>query len=427
MTSTASEPRATTAAASPLPTAASSPAESPSPGVTAAGRARATAESWPDLITDLIAGQALTAGRTAWAMEQIMGGLATPSQIAGFVVALRAKGETAQEIGGLVRTMLGFAEPLTLSEELRAAAVDTCGTGGDRSNTVNLSTMAAIVAAGAGVTVVKHGNRAASSASGSADVLAELGIVIDLPPAGVEACLAAAGIAFCFAPVFHPAMRHVGATRKELGVQTAFNILGPLANPARPGAQTIGVADARLAPVVADVLAERGTRGLVFRGDDGLDELTTATTSTVWVVQAPDPTSSRTPGSTAGSVAGSASEAAAVRRSRVRSEHFDPRDLGLAPPDTTALRGADAAYNASVARAVLRGETGPVRDAVLLAAAATLVAVDGPTDAPVAEQIAAQLGRATEAVDSGAAAAALSRWAEASQLAATARGLSGSV
>ncbi|OHV35131.1 anthranilate phosphoribosyltransferase [Parafrankia colletiae] len=353
------------------------------------------------MINLLISGEPLTTDQTAWAMEQIMGGLATPAQIAGFIIALRAKGETAQEIGGLVRAMLGVGEALALSDELRAGAVDTCGTGGDRSNTVNLSTMAAIVAAGAGVTVVKHGNRAASSASGSADVLSELGVVIDLPPAGVEACLSSAGIAFCFAQVFHPAMRHVGATRKELGVQTAFNILGPLANPARPGAQTIGVADARLAPIVADVLADRGTRGLVFRGDDGLDELTTAMPSTVWVVTAP-------PGE--------------QERAQVRRDRFDPRDLGIAPPDATALRGADAAYNAQVVRTILAGETGPVRDAVLLATAAALVAAAGPTEAPVTEQIGAQLGRAAAAIDSGAAAEALRRWAEASQTAAKARG-----
>ncbi|OAA28302.1 anthranilate phosphoribosyltransferase [Frankia sp. EI5c] len=399
MTSTGSAPRPATAV--PSPTTAASPAPTNAAGTAAV---RPATDNWPDLIGTLLAGQALAADQTAWAMEQIMGGLATPSQVAGFVIALRAKGETAQEIGGLVRTMLSIAEPLTLADELRTAAVDTCGTGGDRSNTVNLSTMAAIVAAGAGVTVVKHGNRAASSASGSADVLAELGVVIDLPPAGVEACLAAAGIAFCFAPVFHPAMRHVGSTRKELGVPTAFNILGPLANPARPGAQTIGVADARLAPIVADVLADRGTRGLVFRGDDGLDELTTAAPSTVWVVTAP------------GGPAGGAGVA------RVRRDRFDPRDLGIAPPDTTALRGADATYNAGVVRTILSGETGPVRDAVLLATAAALVAAVGPTDAPVTEQIAAQLGRAAEAIDSGSAADTLRRWAAASQNAARARG-----
>ncbi|CUU60082.1 anthranilate phosphoribosyltransferase [Parafrankia irregularis] len=391
----------------------------------------AASENWPDLISMLLARQPLTADQTGWAMEQIMAGLATPAQVAGFIVALRAKGETAQEIGGLVRTMLSIAEPLPLAEELRAAAVDTCGTGGDRSNTVNLSTMAAIVTAGAGVTVVKHGNRAASSASGSADVLAELGVVIDLPPAGVEACLAAAGIAFCFAPVFHPAIRHVGSTRKELGVQTAFNILGPLANPGRPGAQTIGVADARLAPIVADVLADRGTRGLVFRGDDGLDELTTATASTVWVVNAPTPAAagsggSGRPGEPGGPTgAGGAeigAEIGAGVRSQVRRDRFDPRDLGITPPDATALRGADATYNAAVVHTVLGGEIGPVRDAVLLAAAAALVSAAGPTDAPVTEQIAAQLGRAAESIDSGAAAETLRRWAEASQQAARARG-----
>ncbi|EFC80767.1 anthranilate phosphoribosyltransferase [Parafrankia sp. EUN1f] len=404
----------------------------------------AATENWPDLLSILLAGQALTADQTGWAMEQIMAGLATPAQVAGFIVALRAKGETAQEIGGLVRTMLSIAEPLPLAEELRAAAVDTCGTGGDRSNTVNLSTMAAIVTAGAGVTVVKHGNRAASSASGSADVLAELGVVIDLPPAGVEACLAAAGIAFCFAPVFHPAMRYVGSTRKELGVQTAFNILGPLANPGRPGAQTIGVADARLAPIVADVLADRGTRGLVFRGDDGLDELTTAAPSTVWVVNAPMPAAAGSggagrpgepggPTAAAGAAGAAAAElgassggaepgAGAGARSQVRRDRFDPRDLGITPPDATALRGADATYNAAVVRTILGGETGPVRDAVLLATAAALVSAAGPTGAPITEQIAGQLDRAAESIDSGAAAETLRRWAEASQQAARTRG-----
>ncbi|WP_308204988.1 anthranilate phosphoribosyltransferase [Frankia tisae] len=352
--------------------------------------------SWPELIGALLARESLDSARTAWAMDQIMSGTASPAQIAGFAVALRAKGETAAEIGGLIAAMLTHAAPLRIPDDVRGRAVDTCGTGGDRSNTVNLSTMAALVVAGAGVPVIKHGNRAASSACGSADLLAELGVVIDLPPPGVEACLQVAGIAFCFARIFHPAMRHVGGPRAEIGVPTAFNILGPLTNPANPGAQAIGVADARLAPVVAQVLADRGTRALVFRGDDGLDELTPTTTSTVWVI----------PGEAVG-------EAASPRR-----EQFDPRDVGIHVPDIAALRGADAPHNAAVTRALLAGEPGPVRDAVLLAAAASLVAAAGPTEAPITEQIAGVLPQAASAIDSGAAAAVLARWVEASQRAA---------
>ncbi|ABD12471.1 anthranilate phosphoribosyltransferase [Frankia sp. CcI156] len=361
-------------------------------GASPAGALPTAGTSWPELIGALLAGESLDSARTAWAMQQIMAGVASPAQVAGFAVALRSKGETPEEIAGLVEAMLASATPLSLSERVRARAVDTCGTGGDRSHTVNLSTMAALVVAGAGVPVVKHGNRAASSSCGSADLLAELGVVVDLSPSGVEACLATAGIAFCFAQVFHPAMRHVGGVRREIGVPTAFNILGPLSNPARPGAQAIGVADARLAPVVAGVLADRGTRALVFRGDDGLDELTPVTTSAVWVV--------------------------AAGAGQPRRERFDPRDVGIHVADHAALRGADARYNAAVTRSVLAGEPGPVRDAVLLAAATALVAAAGPSDAPVTEQIAAALPRAAEAVDSGAARAVLERWVTASQSAA---------
>ncbi|CAJ63760.1 Anthranilate phosphoribosyltransferase 1 [Frankia alni ACN14a] len=362
--------------------------------------------SWPELIGALLARESLDSARTAWAMDQIMAGAATPAQIAGFAVALRAKGETPAEIGGLIAAMRAHAAPLRIPDEIRARAVDTCGTGGDRSNTVNLSTMAALVVAGAGVPVIKHGNRAASSACGSADLLAELGVAIDLPPAGVEACLRAAGIAFCFARIFHPAMRHVGGPRAEIGVPTAFNILGPLTNPAEPGAQAVGVADARLAPVVAQVLADRGTRALVFRGDDGLDELTPTTTSTIWVIPGGQPSA--------------AGEAAGQTAAPPRREQFDPRDVGIHVPDIAVLRGADAPHNAAVTRALLAGEPGPVRDTVLLAAAASLVAAAGPTDAAITEQIAAALPRAAHAIDSGAAAAVLDRWTDASQAAAAA-------
>ncbi|MGZ6791861.1 MAG: anthranilate phosphoribosyltransferase, partial [Mycobacteriales bacterium] len=181
-------------------------------------------QTWAGLLSALLAGRALEAADTAWAMREIMSGDATAVQTAGFVVALRAKGETPAEIGGFVDTMLAFAPPVQTGQRV----VDTCGTGGDRANTVNISTMAALVVAGAGVPVAKHGNRAASSACGSADVLEALGVVVDLPPVAVTACLAQAGIAFCFAPVFHPGMRHTAVARRELGVGTVFNVLGPL-------------------------------------------------------------------------------------------------------------------------------------------------------------------------------------------------------
>jgi anthranilate phosphoribosyltransferase len=345
--------------------------------------------TWPDLLLPLIAGEALPAEATAWAMNEIMSGAATNAQIAAFVTALRAKGETPAELGGLVASMLDYALPVRADADLLAAAVDTCGTGGDRSHTVNLSTMGAVVVAALGVPVVKHGNRASSSSCGSADLLEELGVVIDLGPDGVARVLGEVGITFCFARVFHPAMRHVAAVRSELAVPTAFNILGPLTNPARPDAQSIGVGHAPLAPVVAQVLADRGTRALVFRGDDGLDELSPSAPSTVWV----------------------------VNEGAVREERFDPRDVGIDVPDHQALRGADAPFNAGVARQVFAGKPGPVRDAVLLAAAAALVAAKGPGPEQVTEQIRAQLERAAEAIDSGAAAAVLDRWASVSRAA----------
>jgi anthranilate phosphoribosyltransferase len=270
---------------------------------------------------------------------------------------------------------------------LSRPAVDTCGTGGDRAQTVNISTMAALVVAGAGVTVVKHGNRAASSACGSADVLEALGIAVDLPPEGVAACVDGVGIGFCFAPVFHPALRHTAVPRRELGIATVFNFLGPLTNPAQPAAQAVGVADARMAPVMAGVLAARGASALVFRGDDGLDELSTATTSTVW----------------------------AVADRAVREDRLDPEQLGLAPAAPDALKGADATHNADVARRLLAGDSGPVRDAVLLNAAAALAAFDGVTAQPVRDQIGAQLSRAAEAIDTGAAQAVLDKWVTLSQ------------
>jgi anthranilate phosphoribosyltransferase len=310
-------------------------------------------------------------------MRRILAGEATPAQIAGFAVALRSKGETLDEVEGLVATMYEFAAPLAWD----ARAVDIVGTGGDRAHTVNISTMAAIVTAGAGVPVIKHGNRAASSDCGSADVLEELGIRLDLGPAAVRQVMGRAGITFCFAPVFHSALRHSAVPRRELGVPTIFNFLGPLANPARPAAQAVGVADARMAAIIAGVLARRGVDGFVFRGDDGLDELTTTTTSTVWSI-----------------VGGEVSE-----------RRLDPARLGLVASSAADLKGGDAAFNAAVVRRVVAGETGPVRDAVLLNAAAAIAAYDG-APGPLDERMAHGLRRAERSVDSGAAEATLSTW-----------------
>ncbi len=346
--------------------------------------------SWPALLSTLLGGGALSEDETAWAMAEVMAGSATPVQIAGFAVALRAKGETTEEIRGLVRAMLANAERITPGGRL----VDTCGTGGDRAATVNISTLAALVVRGAGAGVVKHGNRAASSACGSADLLEELGVVVNLPPAGVTECIATAGIGFCFAPVFHPALRHAAVARSELGVPTFFNVLGPLTNPAQPAAQALGVADERLAGVMAGVLAARGTDALVFRGNDGLDELSVSAPSRVWVVSA----------------------------GGVREDAVDPTSLDIPPAAADALRGGDAALNAAISRRFLDGERGAVRDAVLLNAAAALVAVDGPSDAPVGDQLAAAMPRAAESLDSGSAAAALDAWITASRAAAAASG-----
>jgi anthranilate phosphoribosyltransferase len=354
-------------------------AQTPADGGTAALPAAAAAgtHSWPDVLSALLAGRNLTAGDTAWAMDRIMNGEATDAQIAGFAVALRAKGETVEEVTGIVRTMYQHANVV----DVPGPAVDIVGTGGDRSKTVNISTMSAIVVAGTGTKVVKHGNRAASSASGASDVLERLGVNLELSPRRVVEVVEEVGITFCFAVKFHPALRHVATTRRDLGVATIFNFLGPLTNPARVAAQATGCADARMAPILAGVLAERGSSALVFRGDDGLDELTTTATSRVWE----------------------------VRDGKVEPAPFDPRDVGINLVPVDALRGADAAYNAAVARRLLAGERGPVRDAVLLNSAAALVALDDAAGS-LEERIAAGIARAAESIDSGAARRVLDRW-----------------
>lgn len=334
--------------------------------------------TWPELLNALLSRRDLTSAETAWAMDQVMSGAAGPARLAGLMVALRAKGETAEEIDGLVDAMYAHAVPLSVP----GPALDIVGTGGDGSHSVNISTMSAVVAAGAGARVVKHGNRSASSACGSADVLEELGVALDLPAPEIAEVAEEVGITFCFAPLFHPAMRHAAGPRRELGIRTVFNILGPLTNPAAPVARAVGVADARLAPLLAAVLARRGVSALVFRGDDGMDELTVTTTSTVW----------------------------SVSGSEVREESFDPRDIGMAYATGDALRGGDRTHNARVARELVAGARGPVRDAVLLSAAAGLAALE-PSTASATERIAAGVDRAADAIDSGAAAAVLDRWA----------------
>ncbi|WNF31289.1 anthranilate phosphoribosyltransferase [Streptomyces sp. C11-1] len=334
--------------------------------------------SWAEIINSLLAGRNLTGAETAWAMDQVMSGQAGGARLAGLLVALRAKGETVEEVEGLVRAMYWHAVPL----DVPGPTLDIVGTGGDGSDSLNISTMSAVVAAAAGARVVKHGNRSASSACGSADVLEELGVRLDVPASELPALVDESGIVFCFAPNFHPAMRHAAGPRRELGIRTVFNALGPLTNPASPTAQAVGVADASLAPLIADVLARRGVSALVFRGDDGMDELTVTTTSTVWSVSEGD----------------------------VRRETFDPRDIGIPLSPAGALRGGDRTHNAGAARRILAGGQGPGRDAVLLSAAAGLAAL-APSHAPIAERLATGVRQAAAAIDSGAAEATLERWA----------------
>jgi len=340
------------------------------------------AVSWPHLITSLLAREDLSRAEAAWAMEQVMTGEATAVQLAGFLVALRAKGETIDELAGLVDVMLQHAVRI----EVPGPALDVVGTGGDRSRSVNISTMASIVVAGAGYRVVKHGNRAASSATGAADVLEALGIRLDLPASRVAELATEVGITFCFAGMFHPSMRFAGPTRRELGVPTAFNFLGPLTNPAQPGVAAIGCADLRMAPIMAGVLAARGDSALVFRGDDGLDELSTTAPSQVWQ----------------------------VRDGTVTPLRFNPVDVGIPLATLDDLRGGDAAHNAGVVRTLLDGGRGPVRDAVLLNAAGALVAA-GVGEGDLTKRIITGLELVTESVDSGAAGAVLERWSTASQ------------
>ena len=343
----------------------------------------ATVESWPAVFAMLLARRDLTSDMATWAMDQVIRGQASPAQLAAFVIALRAKGETAAEIDGLVTALLRAATPIAVP----GPTIDIAGTGGDGTNAVNISTMAAIVVAATGATVIKHGGRAASATTaGAADVIERLGIPLDLAAEDHTAIAIAAGITFLFAPTVHPGMRHAGPVRRELGVPTVFNVLGPLINPANPTHRLVGVADARLLPIIADVLRARRATALVVRGDDGLDKLTTATTSQVWT----------------------------VRDGRATHSVLDPRTLGIPRAAIGTLRGGDADANARVLHALLAGQPGPIRDAVLLNAAAALVTAT-PSDGPLTDQLHAALTRCADVIDTGAAADTLSRWIKVAQ------------
>lgn len=347
---------------------------------------------WPTVLTELTSQRDLSAEQAQWAMSEIMSDGATPSQISAFGVAMKMKGPSPIEVRALADVMLSLTTPVPFD----ARAVDIVGTGGDRSHSVNISTMSSIVVAAAGVPVLKHGNRAASSKSGGADCLEALGVAIGLDAAGVARTTSELGIGFCLASVFHSGLRFAGATRKEIGIPTVFNVLGPLTNPGRPSAGLIGCAFADLAPVVAQAFADRGGQDhvIVVRGDDGLDELTTTTTSDVWLIAGGDVVATR----------------------------LNPADLGLADAARDDLVGADAAHNAGVVRGVLGGERGPVRDIVLLNAAAALLADTGPDlGRDVTDQVAEQLQRAERSIDSGAAATTLQTWVAATRRAAEGR------
>ena len=340
--------------------------------------------TWPDILAGLVRREGLESEAAQWALNEILSGRASEVQLAALLVALRAQGETEDEIEGLSSAMLANAVQVTLDRE----AVDVVGTGGDRANTVNISTMAAIVAAAAGAKVVKHGSRAASSQAGTADTLEALGLNIMLEPIRQATVLDEVGITFLFAQLYHPAMKYVAGVRKQLAIQTTFNFLGPLSNPARPQAMALGVANDDIAPVVARVLAGRGVRGLVFRGFDGLDELTTTSASDVWV----------------------------VADGRVHRTTLDPAELGLSPAAPADLRGGDAQHNAQVVRDLVAGKTGPVRDIVVLNAAAALLAYRGVSAVvPLAEQLDAALGDVSRAIDDGSAHRKLDDWIEATK------------
>ena len=338
---------------------------------------------WNSHIAHLQSGLDLEIADVQWCMNEILMGNSDVEVIKAFLLALKSKGETPEEVGALLAQMYQHCAPISITER----AVDTVGTGGDGAHTINISTTAAIIAAAAGVKVVKHGNRAASSKSGAADLLEALGINIQLDSAGVETTFHQLGIGFCFAPVFHPAMRFAAPARKELGVPTVFNILGPLANPARPQAAAIGVANDQLHLVMAQVLSDRGVDGFVFRGDDGLDEITLATTTSVLTIGGGE----------------------------ISSDLLDPLDFGIQRAPIAELVGGDATENARITMAIFAGEKGAPRDAVVLNAAAAIAAYEARFDLNLHQRMALGVSRAIDAIDSGASTRLVAQWAELTQ------------
>jgi anthranilate phosphoribosyltransferase len=340
-------------------------------------------ERWKESVAALESGLNLTIADAQWFMREILEGRAEGSDLSEFLIALKNKGETSDEVGAFVTEMFNHSAPINITQR----SVDTVGTGGDGAHTINISTTAAIIAAAAGARVVKHGNRASSSKSGAADLLEALGVNISLDGAGVEKTVSELGIGFCFAQKFHPAMRNAAAVRKELAVPTVFNILGPLANPAQPQAAAIGVANERMHLVMAQVLGDRGVDGFVFRGDDGLDEITLATTTSVL----------------------------SIGDGTIESDRIEPADFGLSTAPISALVGGDANENARIIRAIFVGERGAPRDAVLLNAAAAIAAYEGDLKSDIHERLQTALIRATDAVDTGKASALLNQWATLTQ------------
>jgi anthranilate phosphoribosyltransferase len=338
---------------------------------------------WPEYLTRLEAGLDLEAAEIQSVLQLILEDRADIESVKAFLLALAKKGETAEEVVALVEQLYRNATPISIPER----AVDTVGTGGDGAHTINISSTAAIIAAAAGARVVKHGSRAVSSKSGASDFYAALGVVHDLNAAGVEETVRTLGIGFCFAPVFHPAMRFAAPARKELGVPTVFNFLGPLANPAQPKAAAIGVANDRIHLVMAQVMASKGCDGFVFRGDDGLDEITLDGTTSVL----------------------------SIGRDEISSDRIDAKDFGLDNAPLSAIVGGDGQENAEIALKIFGGERGAHRDVVVLNAAVTIAAFDGELELSLHERIEKSLPRAIDAIDSGAAKALLEKWATLSQ------------
>ena len=340
-------------------------------------------DQWDIAIAKMDSGLDLEVSEIQEIMRAILGGESDIENIKKFLLSLKAKGETSEEVGALVSEMYQHSTPISIVER----AVDTVGTGGDGAHTINISTTAAIIAAAAGARVVKHGNRAVSSKSGASDFLEAMGVVPGLNAAGVERTVRELGIGFCFAPVFHPAMRFAAPARKELATSTVFNILGPLANPARPRAAAIGVANERMHLVMAQVLSEKGCDGFVFRGNDGLDEITLATTTSIL----------------------------SIGNAEIKSERIDAKDFGMANAPIEAIVGGDAQENARISSAIFAGERGAPRDAVILNAGAAIAAFEGDLDSDIKERISAGVRRAEKAVDSGAARDLLEKWAALTQ------------